>query len=732
MPSLKNLVALRNLRVREIDAWSMPALSGLLRLEVLELNRSLLVTNESLVALIDLPALHTLKLGGCNVTDLSPLSHLPRLSTLQLEGCTKVLDLTPLSRLPALSTLSLKLSIVTDLAPLAALSLTQLSLQSCHDLSDAGLEHLRSLSSLHTLDVGGCRRITSLGLSSLSLLTGLKNLGLRETQLNDDTLGVLCQSLQLDSLQLGHCKITNEGLGCLTSQRSLRVLGLEFCQRITDLRPLAELTKMRKLVLEGCTGLSDQRLRPLSTLRHLQELDLTIQGLSEECLSVVPWASMRLLYVEFEMSDRGLKLLSPLAFLPHFSICKTVSDAGLRALSRLTKVQALDLSQCLQVSDKGLSTLASLVSLRTLNLKHVAVTDSSLKALSSLTLLTSLDLSGCDLITTGGLWALQTLEALRTLDLSGCTRVSLVLSDLPPLPALRQLGLRQVRIQKLRPQLLTQSLESVDLSWCSALSISDLRSMAGRSRLAVLRLSRCGSIRSSCLKQLSSLLSLRDLDLSHNAQVKAKHARALAALPLETLNLRDCASVGDDSLEPLSACSTLTNINVSDCDLITDAGLQCFRMHSLRKLDISSCDRVTPVGKVHFGPLQLRDLNCFGARRILPDCHASPANLHPTDMLRLAMLEFASKHPAEHWFYIEDVELLYKNCVALHIKGYAIPQLRTLVQLPFKDVHWGLLAFKFSSAVPNLHHRWYLFRDTADRVRVHARPLPSGQDLSFL
>ena len=177
--SVGRLTNLRKLILRSTGVRSLTHLSGLSRLEVLDLSYCRNLTDISplmgmrglteldlsrsevtnLRPLSTLTGLRSLKLGKCNISDLSPLAGLTQLEHLDLSN-TKVTDISPLSGLTRLKSLNLWNTGVTDFSPLAALT---------------GLE---------MLDLWNTR-ISDL--SPLSGLTGLKFLDLSHTDATDLT-----------------------------------------------------------------------------------------------------------------------------------------------------------------------------------------------------------------------------------------------------------------------------------------------------------------------------------------------------------------------------------------------------------------------------------------------------------------------------------------------------------------------------------------------------------------
>jgi internalin A len=94
-----------------------------------------------------------------------------------------------------------------------------------------------------------------------------------------------------------------------------------------------------------------------------------------------------------------------------------VGDGDLKSVAALTRLKTLDLSVCLAVTDAGLKHLTGLKRLEVLNLGYSGVTDAGVKRLAALTELRTLNLAG-DSVTDEGLNALAGMTKLRSLILT--------------------------------------------------------------------------------------------------------------------------------------------------------------------------------------------------------------------------------------------------------------------------------------------------------------------------
>jgi hypothetical protein len=152
---------------------------------------------------------------------------------------------------------------------------------------------------------------------------------------------------------------------------NLAMLSLAYCIDISDLSPLANLTKLRHLELNDCPNIAN--LSPLVKLTSLTELDLSFCD--------------------------GISDLSPLAKLTNLrklALPPTVTTSQLKTICRNhTKLTWLSLWRCSKIFD--LSPLAKLTNLTELELISCD-NISNLSPLTKLTTLTDLELIGCDRI----------------------------------------------------------------------------------------------------------------------------------------------------------------------------------------------------------------------------------------------------------------------------------------------------------------------------------------------
>ena len=165
------------------------------------------------------------------------------------------------------------------LAAFGRLNVLDLSLM---PIGDAGLEHIKDLSSLISLRLDGTK-VTDASLANIEGLTGLTYLHLNDTQISDKGLKHIKPLTRLEWLGLDGTQITDAGLAHLEDLTGLRHLNLGET-RITDagMIHLEPLTRLEWLYLNG-TQVTDAGLVHLEGFVDLENLScyqskITLEG----------------------------------------------------------------------------------------------------------------------------------------------------------------------------------------------------------------------------------------------------------------------------------------------------------------------------------------------------------------------------------------------------------------------------------------------------------------------
>ena len=233
--SIATLTDLRSLGLMGIQVSDFSPLEKLTELQSLNLIGTPI---SDLAPIKDLRNLRSLELGNVKISDLNLLVNLPKLQSLALAGAS-ISDLSPLSKCRTIQRIELMATKVSDLSPLA------------------------NLSTLRELD---CFNVPVSDLSPLAKLPVFESLFLKDVLVSD--FAPLSKLVSLHSLQLWD---SISDLSPLASLTKLRFLTLAV-ESTLDLAPLAHLPELQWLSLLG-NPVPD--LTPLVRLGSLQKLELT-------------------------------------------------------------------------------------------------------------------------------------------------------------------------------------------------------------------------------------------------------------------------------------------------------------------------------------------------------------------------------------------------------------------------------------------------------------------------
>jgi Leucine-rich repeat (LRR) protein len=280
-------------------------------------------------------------------------------------------DLDRLARLQDLRILDLSLTNLTDagMERLKSLPLvTDLNLVYAELITDAGVAYLKGWKNLERLNLRGTK-VNDTGLEHLKRLTSLKSLDLSFTEVTDNGLEHLASLTELQQLSIGGNKMSGVGLHSLELLPRLRSLDLSGSQRtdsgiwsisVTDLNldSIAALAQLRELNLGGAK-ITNLGLKKLTRLIELRSLDLS----------------------GTQVSDKGLEVLSSLHNLEKLRLwkCKEIGDGAVPYLLAARRLVSLDLAETI-LTDKGLEQLQEMTLLRHLYLGGTSVTEAGIKA----------------------------------------------------------------------------------------------------------------------------------------------------------------------------------------------------------------------------------------------------------------------------------------------------------------------------------------------------------------
>ena len=341
------------------------------------------ITDQGLSHLSALHLLEHLEVEGCLITDaailsLGPLT-LKRLKSLNLKDCTLLTDATLTHLKPSSHLQSLNLQNCKNISDVGieylqfCTSLQDLNLTDCNQITDKSLEYLKHLEFMEKLKLDGCLLLTGKTFSHLSNLP-LRSLSLNALQIDDQSIAHLTANSSLKTLNLRNCsKLTNVSLALLPEK--LQTLDISLCRNITD-DGIAFLKRYSKLEYLGMSSrsFSDASIEHVKSLSHLISLDLqscsiTDQGISQlKNLSKIKFLNLG---GGTPITDTTMPYILNLKNLTRLSLwwCDNITNASFQQLKCLSKLQSLGLRGCKSLSDAGLNHLQSHPSLSEVNIQ---------------------------------------------------------------------------------------------------------------------------------------------------------------------------------------------------------------------------------------------------------------------------------------------------------------------------------------------------------------------------
>ena len=255
VPRIAELGNLTSLALRNtlISDTGIAQLTGLRAMRVIDLRVAPMVTDAAMQSLAQMSELRAVRLMGGNVTDagVATLLALPRLTELDVRNCRRVTKagLEPLigkeslrvlkiggpnigddvlelvGRMEQLTSLAIGNAAVTDtgMMRLTRLSLENLSVYQCANLTDEGLAVLADFPNLRVLELRDVAA-TGAGLTQLPSPEKLISLSLAQSRLTDAEIPHLARLTGLANLNLGQTAITDAAVDTLAALPSLKRL----------------------------------------------------------------------------------------------------------------------------------------------------------------------------------------------------------------------------------------------------------------------------------------------------------------------------------------------------------------------------------------------------------------------------------------------------------------------------------------------------------------------------
>lgn len=375
--------------------------------------------------------------------------------------------------------------------------LTELSLAAC-DLTAGVVEAVASLPRIRVLSLARNDTLVGPCVQPLTKMKDLQRLDLTETPIGDAGLATLSPLDRLEEIRLHRARLTSKAAKCFESLTSLRTLDLSGNPvGAAMVKSLTTLSRLTVLDLTGCE-LARPAVEGLAALASLRSLDLSNNDIKAPAVESLQGLRLRKLSVNNSMlGDKGAQTLSKMSSLERLSLTDgDLGPKGMLALGKLTSLRALDVmnndfgvagaatidglaleefSASCALGDQAAEALGRMKGLCLLRARQGALGPKGAASLAHAPLV-SLDLSGSEIGDLGAA-SLAAVSTLRSLRLDG--------NGIGPkgVAALAKLPLRELSLAENPIGAGVRELES--MSTLEDLDLTDVRvDKAGRARLA--------------------------------------------------------------------------------------------------------------------------------------------------------------------------------------------------------------------------------------------------------
>lgn len=428
--------------------------------------------------------------------------------------------------------------------------LVTLDLSDCPGIDDATVSAVLGLTKLRVLDLSRCRGVTP------AVMPGLRSSLLAELTLDETSWLTLDHA---EALFTSGKRVKSARQGDAAFEAGMQALALEYASRLA-VRP------------EQVHSLGDIEALP----DDLAEFEVEVRGLGDDAARLLA-RRPDLRRVAFVRSEGRMPL----------------SDAGLAALAKLSRLQSLELVGVDDVTGEGLRHLLACRELESLRCVGMKLDDAALALLPALPSLRRLDLTGVRTFGARGLAAVATCAGLRELVLVGCSQLEPEwLAGLGALTALTRLdltrtgGVTDLALAGLRPLAELGELRLAE----GAVTAIGAAAFAGMPKLTTLDLSDNAGLTTAALQHLPASLEVLALDRCLALDADAAAALRARAPGLRSLSLARADWLLDPGLAVILSLPRLEILNVSAATRPTKASLPALRAaRALRVLDGSHC-----------------------------------------------------------------------------------------------------------------------------------------------
>ncbi len=289
MDSLENIDALQG--TRHIETFTLTA----------DGKSDIKLPVSDISPLADNKHMHSLKICGTNVKDLSSLEEMKAVRRLDLSDNEQIECLNGMGQMKSLCCLSLNgCTELSDINVISSLkNLDVLELSGCIGLKD--ISPIYNLNMLTSLDLNGCTSLA--GHLDLNQLSELDSLFMKKVPVSD--LSCIQNLNQLRILDAGRSALKD--ISALAGKHKLKVLNLAYTQ-VKDLECLSECKSLKRIRLKHTPVISiaDLRNLPLTSL-NVQETN--IKNLYQELVKFQTKDDITLYYDDGRLTDAQIKKL---------------------------------------------------------------------------------------------------------------------------------------------------------------------------------------------------------------------------------------------------------------------------------------------------------------------------------------------------------------------------------------------------------------------------------------